>query len=85
MADFQKLDPETRCFALVGQFLQAWSSMEFCLHTAIGAALNIETTKLQILCANMRFRGKTNIMSTLIDVAPSFTDDEKATLRKTFR
>jgi hypothetical protein len=85
MTDFRDLDPETRCFALVGQFLQAWSVMEGSLHNVIGAALNIETTKLYILSANIRFRDKTNIISSLIDVAPNFTKDEKATLRKNFR
>jgi hypothetical protein len=85
MTDFRDLDPEIRCFALVGQFLQAWSVMENSLRAAIGAALNIETTKLQILCANMRLRDKINILNTLIDVAPDFTDDEKTELRRTFR
>src|SRR5580700_11398979 len=58
MANFENLDPHTRCFALVGQFLQSWSVMERSLQNAIGAALSIETTKLQILCANIRFRDK---------------------------
>jgi hypothetical protein len=45
MTDFKDLDPQIRCFALVGQFLQAWSIMEATLHDAIGAALSMETTK----------------------------------------
>jgi hypothetical protein len=76
MADFKSLDPETRCYALVGQFLQAWSTMELALHNAIGAALSIETIKLQFLCANMRFGDKTNILRTLIDVS-SFSKVDK--------
>jgi hypothetical protein len=86
MADFQDLDPETRCFALVGQFLHAWSTMEKALHNAIGAALNIEATKLQILVANVRFRDKINILNTLIDIAPFLTrDEDKAPLKKRLR
>jgi hypothetical protein len=52
-------DPDTRCYALVGRFLQAWSAMELSLRDAIGAALSIEVIKLQIICSNMRFRDKT--------------------------
>ena len=85
MTDFKDLDPEIRCFALVGQFLQAWSIMEGSLHNAIGTALSIETTKLQILCANMRFRDKIHILTTLIDVAPIFSKEEKSELMKTLR
>jgi hypothetical protein len=85
MTDFKDLDPEIRCFALVGRFLQAWSVMEGSLHNAIGTALSIETTKLQILCANMRFRDKIHILTTLIDVAHFFSKEEKAELMKTLR
>jgi len=53
MPDFSELDPDTRCFALVGRFLQAWSEMEKSLHNAIGAALQIEEKKLWILAANL--------------------------------
>ena len=77
MTDFKGLDPETRCYALVGQFLQVWSAMELALHNAIGAALSIEVVKLKIVCANMRFGDKTNILRTLVDVS-SFSKDEKA-------
>jgi hypothetical protein len=85
MTDFKDLDPEIRCFALVGQFLQAWSFMEDSLHKAIGTALSIETPKLQILCANIRFRDKIHILSTLIDVAPIFSNEAKAEFKKALR
>jgi hypothetical protein len=85
MVDFEELDPQTRCFALVGQFLQAWSLMENSLHNAIGAALAIETIKLQILCANMRFRDKTNILGTLINVVNFLSVEEKTQIQKRLR
>jgi hypothetical protein len=85
MADFQTLDHETRAFALVGQFLRAWSTMENSLHEAIGAALSIEAPKLQILCANIRFQDKTNILRTLVDIAPGLPAEEKAELNKSLR
>jgi hypothetical protein len=75
MADLDDLPPHIRC-ALVGQFLQAWSAMELSLENAIGAALNIESIKLWILSANLRFRDKTNILRTLVDVS-SFPQEEK--------
>jgi hypothetical protein len=85
MSKFNDLYPEIRCYALVGQFLQTWSVMEGALHNAIGTALSIETTKLQILCANIRFRDKIHILSTLIDVAPIFSNEVKTEFRKALR
>jgi len=76
MATFEELEPKTRCYALVGRFLQGWGTMEITLHNAIGAALSIENVKLWILCANIRFRDKTDILRTLIDVS-HFKDGEK--------
>jgi hypothetical protein len=73
---FKGLDPEIRCFALVGEFLRAWSLMESALHEAIGAALNIEGLKVRILCANMRFHDKLNVITSLLHVAPAFSKDE---------
>jgi hypothetical protein len=77
MEDFNQLDPETRCFALVGQFLQAWSVMEASLHKAIGAALDIEDVKLSIICANIEFSKKIYILRTLIDASPAIQEDTK--------
>src|ERR1700688_3033788 len=85
MSDFKDLDPNIRCYALVGQFLQAWSAMELSLRDAIGAALNIEAIKLQIICSNLGFRDKINILRTLIDVSTWPEDDKvraKSKLRK---
>jgi hypothetical protein len=83
--DVSKLDPETRCFALVGQFMQAWALMESSLHNAIGAALSIEITSLKILCANIEFGAKIYILRTLIDVSPIFPKEEKGKLQTTLR
>jgi hypothetical protein len=82
--DFDDLDPQMRCFALVGQFLHAWSKMEGSLHNAIGLALGIETTKLQILIANLGFRDKINVIRTLVDVNPFFSNEDKAGYKKKF-
>ena len=80
------LDPEIRCFALVGEFLRAWSLMEASLHDAIGAALNIEGLKIRILCANMRFRDKLHVIASLVDVAHgAFLEHERKEIRKKLR
>jgi hypothetical protein len=49
MTEFQDLDPETRAFAMVGQFLQTYAKMEEALHDAIGTALSIDQIKMKIL------------------------------------
>jgi hypothetical protein len=59
--------------------------MEAALHNAIGAALRVETVALRILCANIRFRDKVHILSTLIDVAPYVAQASKEQWRKDLR
>src|SRR5262249_40754138 len=81
----ESLDPEIRCFALVGEFLRAWSLMESSLHNAIGAAFNIEGIKVRILCANMRFRDKLHVIGSLVDVVHLFSNDERTDIRKKLR
>ena len=85
MTDFNDLDHDTRSFALVGQFLRTWALMEISLQQAIGEALRIESTKLEILSANLAFYDKLHILRTLVDVS-DFTKDQKtkskAKLRK---
>jgi len=76
VVDYGTFDPETGSVALVGRFLQEWAAMELALHNALGVALSIETIKLQILCSNLRFRDKTIILRTLVDIS-SFADAEK--------
>jgi hypothetical protein len=73
---FQDLDPETRAFAMVGQFLQTYAKMEEALHDAIGTALSIDPIKMKILAVNIEFSKKIQILRTLIDISESFTDDE---------
>jgi hypothetical protein len=85
MVDYSKLDPETRAFALVGQFLQCWAGMENSLHAAIGAALSIEPDKLKILCANIEFGNKIYTLRTLIDASSIFQKEEKGKLQKALR
>jgi hypothetical protein len=76
------LDPEIRCFALVGEFLRAWSLMESALQDAIAAALDIEGLKAHILCANMRFRDKLHVIASLVYVADPFSYDERQNTQK---
>ena len=38
--------------------------MELSLRDAIGVALKIEVDKLQIICSNLGFQNKTNILRT---------------------
>jgi hypothetical protein len=76
MTDFESLDPETRSYALVGQFLKRWSQLQDEIHEAIGAALNLDETKRYILCANLQLRDKLHILRTLVNVS-SLPDDAK--------
>jgi hypothetical protein len=66
MADFTKLDPEIRAYALVGQFLKQWSDLEQKIHEAIGTALGLDETRRYILCANLHLKDKINVLRTLV-------------------
>jgi hypothetical protein len=81
MTEFQDLDPETRAFAMVGQFLQTYAKMEEALHDAIGTALSIDQIKMKILAVNIDFSKKVQILRTLIDISESFTDEERKTAK----
>jgi hypothetical protein len=81
MSDFKNLDPETRAFAMVGQFLQTYAKMEEALHDAIGTALSIDPIKMKILAVNIEFSKKIQILRTLIDISESFTDQERTTAK----
>ena len=80
MIDFAALDPETRCAALVGQFLKQWSAMEIELHEAIRVAMKLDDTMRAILCANVHLRDKIHILRTIISV--SALDDTTKTYYK---
>jgi hypothetical protein len=75
---FSKLDPETRAFAMVGQFMQAFALMESALHNAISAALTMDKRKIQILGANIETGKKVKILRTLIDISDTYLVGEKA-------
>lgn len=85
MTDFQDLDPNTRSYALVGQFLQAWSVMEDSLHTCIQTAFNLTPTMLHILCANLRLHDKLNIARTIVDISAMTPENDKAKYQKLLR
>lgn len=69
MIDFETLDPEVRCVALVGSFLRHWSVMEIRLHEAIGVALQLNETSRAILCANMQLRDKISLVRTMVHIS----------------
>jgi hypothetical protein len=69
MIDFSKLDPETRCIALVGEFLRRWSSLEAALHDALAIAMRLDDTMRSILCANVQLRDKINILRTIVSIS----------------
>jgi hypothetical protein len=66
MVDLRDLDPETRCFALVGQFLQAWSVLEQSLRAAI-----IRWVAINHLCSGICERSITVPERTASDLASS--------------
>jgi len=76
MIDFDALDAETRCVALVGEFLRRWSEMEGTLNRALAVAMGLDDTMRLILCANIQLRDKIHVLRTIVDIS-SMTEDEK--------
>ena len=69
MADFTKLDSETRCFASVGKFLQSWAIMEEEMHEAIAKAFGLEDLQMLVLCKNIQLRDKIHILRAAISLS----------------
>jgi hypothetical protein len=81
MTDFKDLDPETRAYALIGQFLKRWSDLEQQIHEAIGTALGLDETRRYILCANLQLKDKVHVLRTLVQQS-SFSPDVKESASK---
>lgn len=77
MVDFSTLDPETRCIALVGEFLRRWSKMEARLNEAIRRALGLDEIMGQILTANMQARDKIHLLRTIVSLSTIPEPDKK--------
>jgi hypothetical protein len=71
-----ELDQETISLALVGRFLKRVCDLEERLNEAIAGILNIDDTKRFILCANISFRNKINILRSFVRNS-SLTDHDK--------
>jgi len=69
MPDFSSLDSETRCYALVGQYLYRLTELETCLNAAIQSAMRIHDLMRFILCANINLRQKIMILRVIVDVS----------------
>jgi hypothetical protein len=76
MIDFSKLDPETRCVALVGEFLRRWSEMEGAIHRALASAMDLDETMQAILCANISIRDKLSTLRTIVFTSTLPPDDK---------
>lgn len=62
MTEFSKLDPETRCYALVGKFFSEWAFMETRINRAIAKSLGLEGVQEAIVCSNIEFGKKIYIL-----------------------
>jgi len=84
MADFKSLDPETRAFALVGQFLHHWAAVESAMHECIQTAFKLTPVMNHIICANLAVYDKLAILRTVIFVS-AFEEVEKPKFSKLLR
>src|SRR5437764_14681223 len=59
-------DPEIQSYELVGRFLEQVCDLEEKLNEAIAGVLGIDDTRRFILCANIQFRNKLNILKSFL-------------------
>ena len=69
MADIRKLDPDTRCLALVGMYLQRWAIMENTLREVMAQILGTGAIYTAIIASNMQLRDKIHTLRTLINMS----------------
>ncbi|HXP72674.1 MAG TPA: hypothetical protein VN823_00875 [Stellaceae bacterium] len=79
MADVRNLDPDTRCLALVGMFLQRWAIMEGTIRELLATMLNLDIVSVATISSNMQLRDKIHTVRTLLDSYTVLTPSEKET------
>jgi hypothetical protein len=77
VTDFASLDPETRCNALVGQYLRRFAELETCLNMAVQSAMALHDLMRFILCANITLREKVSILRAIVDVSKLPEEERK--------
>lgn len=80
--DRESLDPETRCYAEVGHFLQEWALMEFRLRNAITKALGLTAMQGIIVASNAQLRDKLNVLRVSLDYVEHLSPDDIAAYKK---
>jgi hypothetical protein len=82
MPDFSSLEPEARAFALVGQFLHHWATVESALHECIQTTFKLTPIMNHIICANLAVHDKLAILRTIIFVSAFEAEPEKIKFNK---
>lgn len=82
MREFLQLDPNVRCWALVGRFLQHWALMEAALKNAVAKALGLDLIQEAILTNNLQLRDKIHILRTAVDIASIHPGTERVRFKK---
>jgi len=77
MTDFNPLNPHTRCFALVGEFLYRWSVMESKIKEAITKSLGLNIVQGAIVTSNISLRDKIYILKTAVDLSEIKPKEER--------
>ncbi|SDM28588.1 hypothetical protein [Ensifer sp. YR511] len=69
MDPYSKLDDETLCFTLIGQFMYHWSILENAVDQALGNALNLSYMQMTVLSDHIKFVEKLRILTGAITLA----------------
>src|ERR1700730_13213707 len=77
LKEVAEIDHEIASLALVGCFLKQICDLEEKLNEAIAGVLKIDDTKRYILCANIHFRDKINILRSFVHTS-NLPNQEKA-------
>jgi len=72
-----KLDPTTRCCAIVGLYLMHWGTMEAKLNESIRNGLKLTDLQGLVVCQNLHFKDKLNIVKSLLHVEFFKTKEQK--------
>ena len=65
---FISLEPEIRCYALVGYYLNAWAVMETALNDTITKALALDSLQSVVVTKNVQYQAKIKIVRTLVEM-----------------
>jgi hypothetical protein len=75
--DFKSFNPDEKCWALVGYYMQRFAWMESALNDALSHALGLKKLQGLVVCANITLRDKVHIVRASLRLEPALKHSDR--------